>query len=156
MKFILAFIALVVLATPISTTTATADSSYLTYDQLKAYTEKQAEQQWSAQLVAYAQTLVGKRTGTCVLSLRNHFGVPRNEVQGAAKTTKINSTTGKVGAVIVFRNLSKWGHVGYIIADDGDNWLYFHSNYDFRGTGRIDRIAKTDKKISGYRIINYN
>jgi hypothetical protein len=155
LKFILTFIALVVLATPISTHTATADSSYLTYDQLKAYTEKQAEQQWSAQLVAYAQTLVGKRTGTCVLSLRNHFGVPRADVQGLAKSTKINSKTGKVGAVIVFRNLSKYGHVGYIIADHGDTWLYFHSNIDWRGTGRIDKIAKTDSRISGYRLINY-
>jgi len=153
LKFILAFIALLVLANPIST--AVANDSYVTYDQLKAYQEKQAELEWSRQLTVYAQTLVGKRTGTCVLALRNKFGVPRNEVQGAAKTTKINSSVGKVGAVIVFKNLSKWGHVGYIIADEGDHWLYFHSNMDFRGTGRIDRIAKNDNKISGYRIINY-
>lgn len=154
MKYILPIIiAATLLLNPVKT--ATAEDSYLTYDQLKAYTEKQAELEWSKQLTAYAQTLVGKRTGSCVLSLRNHFGVPRNEVQGAAKQTKINSSTGKVGAVIVFRNLSKWGHVGLIIADEGDHWLYFHSNMSFTGRGRIDRIAKTDKKISGYRIINY-
>lgn len=135
--------------------TATAADGYVTYDELKAYQEKQAEIEWSRQLTAYAKTLVGKRTGQCVTSLRNYFGVPRADVQGLAKHTKINSASGKVGAVIVFRNLSKYGHVGYIIADEGDTWLYFHSNIDWRGTGRIDKIKKTDPHISGYRVINY-
>lgn len=132
-----------------------AIDSYLTYDELKAYQEKKAEEQWSAELVAYSQTLVGKRTGQCVLALRQRFGVPKNEVQGMAKSTQINSQTGKVGSVIVFKNLSKYGHVGIIIKDEGSHWLYFHSNMDWRGTGRIDRISKTDPRISGYRIINY-
>lgn len=132
-----------------------ANGTSITYAELKAYQEKQADDQWSADLTAYAQTLVGKRTGTCVQSLRNYFGVPANEVSGWAKTTKINSQTGKVGAVIVFKNLSKWGHVGIILKDEGDSWLYFHSNYDFHGHGRVDHIKKTDKHISGYRIINY-
>ena len=129
--------------------------SYVTYDQLKEYQEKQAEKEWSAQLTAHAQTLVGKRTGTCVLTLRKHFGVPRNEVQGFAKSTRINSKQGKIGSVIVFKNLSKWGHVGITIGEDDQYWYYFHGNIDFKGTGRIDKIAKSDPRISGFRIINY-
>ena len=127
----------------------------VTYAELKAYEEEKANNEWSNQLVAHAKTLQGKRTGQCVLALRNKFGVPKSEVQGAAKTTKINSQTGKVGSVIVFRNMSKYGHVGILLQDTGDGWLYFHSNVDWRGTGRIDWISKTDRKISGYRIINY-
>lgn len=132
-----------------------AVDNYLTYDELRAYQEKQAENEWSNQLVAYASTLVGQRTGQCVLALRQRFGVPAREVSGAAKSTKINSPVGKVGSVIIFKNLSKWGHVGILLRDEGDSWLYFHSNYGFNGRGRVDRIKKTDKHISGYRIINY-
>jgi hypothetical protein len=133
-----------------------SNDSYVTYEELKIHQEKQAEREWSSQLTAHAQKLVGKKTGHCVLALRNYFGVPRNEVQGMAKNTKTNSTTGKIGSVIIFKNLSKYGHVGLIIDEDPAYWYYFHSNIDWRGTGRIDRIAKNDSHISGYRIIKYN
>lgn len=130
--------------------------THLTYAELKAYEEKKANDEWSDQLVAYSQTLVGKKTGQCVLSLRNYFGVPKSEVQGMAKHTKANSSVGQVGSVIIFKNMSKYGHVGILIKDQGDSWLYFHSNIDWHGTGRINSIRKDDYRISGYRIINYN
>lgn len=130
--------------------------TYLTYDELKAYEEKKQEEQWSTALVAYSKTLVGKRTGQCVLTLRNYFGVPRSEVQGAAKSTKINSQTGKVGHVIVFRNMSKWGHVGIQITPvraNGD-FEYFAGNEN-GGRAVIKTINVKDRRISGFRIINY-
>lgn len=128
-----------------------AIDSYLTYDQLKAYQEKQEEMEWSSQLVIYSQTLTGKRTGQCVLALRNYFGISRSEIQGLAKNTKINSKIGKVGSIIVF----KPNHVGIMIKDDGNNWSYFDSNGGQYEIGAIRKIAKNDPKIKGYRLINY-
>lgn len=132
-----------------------ANDNYLTYEELKKHHERLLEDQWSKDLVVYAQTLVGKRTGQCVLALRQRFGVPRNEVAGLAKHTKINSPTGKVGSVIVFKKMSWAGHVGIILKDEGDGWRYFDSNGDFTQRGAIRWISKTDPRISGYRIINY-
>ncbi len=144
--------ALVVLAFPISTA-KTAEA--LTYEELKAWTEKQEEQQWSNQLVAYSQTLVGKRTGQCVVALRERFGVPKSEVQGAAKSTKINSRTGKVGAIVVFKRMSWAGHVGLQITpvDAQGNFKYFDSNGQLREIGAIRTINIKDRRISGYRIL---
>lgn len=143
-----------------------AIDTYLTYEELRVYSERQAEIEWSNQLVNYANTLVGKRTGHCVLTLRNYFGVSKNEVQGSAKSTQINSKTGKVGAVIVFRGMSKWGHVAYQITPvrpNGD-FEYFAGNENGSRSeiamGRAKSVIKTinisDPRISGYRIINYN
>lgn len=112
-----------------------------------------AEQQWSSQLVAHAQTLVGKRTGQCVTSLRTYFGIPRTEVQGFAKNTKINSSQPKVGSVIVFKKMSWAGHVGLVIKTEGELVTYFDSNGDWRQRGAIRTININDRKISGYRII---
>lgn len=149
-------VAIAVVAVPPKDLKAT--DTFLTYDQLKEYEAKKAEAQWSADLVAHSKRLIAQRKkNTCVLALRYYFGVPRSEVQGQAKSTRINSQTGKVGAVIVFRNLSKWGHVGFQITPkrtDG-NFEFFHCNTDFKGTCKIETINKNDRRISGYRIINY-
>lgn len=149
------FVAIAVVAVPKD---LNATDSYLTYDQLRDYEAKKAEAQWSADLVAHAQNLIAQRKKqTCVLALRYFFGVPKSEVAGAAKNTKINSSTGKVGAVVVFKNLSKWGHVALQITTvrtDG-NYEIFHCNTDFRGTCKIETINVSDRRISGYRIINY-
>lgn len=141
--------ALVVLALPIST--ATAKDSYLTYDELKAYQQKQEEQQWSAQLVAYSQTLVGKRTGQCVTSLRQYFGISKNEVQGLAKSTKPNTQSPKVGSIIILK-MSRAGHVGIVIKVDGELVTYFDSNGSWTQRGAIRTILINDRRISGYRI----
>jgi len=141
--------ALVVLAIPINTTIAKDD--YLTYDELKRYEEKKAEQQWSNQLVAYSQSLVGKRTGQCVTSLRQYFGISRSEVQGLAKNTKPNTQTPKIGSIIILK-MSSVGHVGIVIRVDGDLITYFDSNGDFRQRGAIRTIITGDKRIAGYRI----
>lgn len=147
-------LALFVLAIPISTTkTATAEDSYLTYDQLKAYEEKRQEEQWSNQLVAYASTLVGKRTGQCVVAIRQYFGVPKNEVQGMAKYTKPNTQTPKVGSIIILK-MSRYGHVGIVIKVDGDLVTYFDSNGQWTQRGAIRTIIKSDRRIAGYRITN--
>jgi hypothetical protein len=145
-------IALVVLAIPINTTIA--DDSVKTYDLQQAYYNQQAEYQWSSQLVTYSKTLVGKRTGQCVTSLRQYFGVPRSAVQGLAKNTKINSQTGKVGAIVVFKNMSWAGHVGYQITptDSQGNFQYFDSNGGWSLRGAVRTININDRRISGYRI----
>jgi len=132
-----------------------ASDSYLTYDELKAYQERQAELEWSRQLTSYAQTLVGKRTGQCVLAIRQRFGVPASEVQGLAKNTRPNTKDAKVGSVIIFKNLSKYGHVGIVLSESDTHVTYFDSNGDWSFKGAIRTIAKTDPRISGYKIINY-
>lgn len=155
MKYILSFVALITLALPIS---VKADDSNKTYDLQQTYnTQQQAkydELQWSYQLVAYAKTLEGKRTGQCVLTLRNYFGVPREEVHGLAKNTKINSSIGKVGAIIVFKQMSWAGHVAIQITpvDENGNFQYFAGNEN-RGRAVIKTININDRRISGYRII---
>lgn len=152
LKFIIALLALVVLAIPISTPgKVVAKDDYLTYDQLKAYEENRQEQEWSNQLVAYSKTLVGKKTGQCVVAIRQYFGVPRDQVQGMAKSTKPNTQTAKVGSIIILK-MSKVGHVGIVIKVDGELVTYFDSNGDWRQRGAIRTIIKSDRRIAGYRI----
>lgn len=154
-KYLIALVALGILALPISIPEkVVAKDDYLTYDQLKAYETQKAEQEWSRQLVAYSKTLVGKRTGQCVLAIRHYFGISRNEVAGMAKYTRPNTQTPKVGSVIIFKGMSKYGHVGIVIATDGELVTYFDSNGDFTQRGAIRTIIKSDRRISGYRIIN--
>jgi hypothetical protein len=142
-------VALAVFALPIST--ATAKDDYLTYDELRRYEEKKQEQQWSNQLVAYSQTLVGRRTGQCVVSLRQYFGISRSEVQGLAKSTRPNSKDPKVGSIIILK-MSSVGHVGIVIRVDGDLVTYFDSNGSWTQRGAIRTIIKSDRRIAGYRI----
>lgn len=107
----------------------------------------------SKSLTAKAESLVGKRIGQCVMALRQHFGIPYSEIRGYAGSNKPNSKTGEVGAVVIFKLMSQYGHVAIIIGDKGDQWEIFHSNMDWTGTGQIDLISKTDSKITGYKII---
>lgn len=159
-KLIISLVALGILALPISIPEKVIanDASYElqnTYNELQqAWYNQQAEYQWSSELVAYSKTLIGKRTGQCVTSLRQYFGVPKSEVQGLAKNTKINSQTGKVGAIIVFQRLSWAGHVGYQITpvDSQGNFQYFDSNGGWGQRGAVRTINVADKRISGYRI----
>lgn len=140
------------LAIPISTTkTANAVDTYTTYEEQKAFQDKQKEIQWSADLTAYSKTLVGKRTGQCVMALRNYFGVPRSEVQGLAKNTKTNTKTPKVGAIIVLK-MSYAGHVGIVIKVEGNTVTYFDSNGSWTQTGAIRSIINSDSRIAGYRV----
>lgn len=167
MKRLLVILALIALAIPISAKEVMADNSQQTYGLQETYNPqpqytaeeiaKIQEAEWSRQLVAHAQALRGKRTGQCVTALRQYFGVPRSEVQGLAKNTKINSPTGKVGAVVVFKRLSWAGHVGIQITpvDSNGNFQYFDSNGSWGGRGAIRTININDRRISGYRIINY-
>lgn len=136
------------LASPISTKTVVAKDDYLTYAELKAYSEKQAENEWSNQLVAYSHTLVGKRTGQCVTSLRTYFGISRNEVQGLARSTKPNTQDPKVGSIIIL----KPNHVGIVIKVDGNIITYFDSNGQWTQRGAIRTIIKGDRRITGFRI----
>lgn len=165
-KYIIAFIALITLAIPIS---VNANGLQETYNPQPQYTAEEIakvqELEWSRQLVAHAQKLAGKRAGQCVLALRYQFGVPRSEVAGLAKNTKINSQTGKVGAVVVFKKMSWAGHVAIQITpvDANGNFQYWASNEIgtkseiARGKGKsvIRTININDRRISGYRIINY-
>lgn len=107
---------------------------------------------WSKQLTVYSQTLVGKRTGQCVMALRNYFGIPYSEVHGYARYTKINSHEAKVGSVIVL-NMSRYGHVGIVIAVSGDKVTYFDSNGNWRQRGAIRTINKNNRLILGYHKI---
>ncbi len=159
-RIVLILVALGILALPISIPEKAIanDASYElqnTYNELQqAWYNQQAEYQWSSELVAYSKTLIGKRTGQCVTSLRQYFGVPKSEVQGLAKNTKINSQTGKVGAIIVFKKMSWAGHVGYQITpvDNQGNFQYFDSNGSWGQRGAVRTINVADKRISGYRI----
>lgn len=152
-KLVISLVALGTLALPISVPEkAIADDSFVTMDQLIAYEAKKAEREWSNQLVAYSQTLVGKRTGQCVMAVRNYFGVSKNDVQGKARSTKPNSKDPKVGSVIVL-NLSKVGHVGIVIAVDGELVTYFDSNGNWTQRGAIRTIIKSDRRIIGYRVV---
>lgn len=163
LKYLIALVALVVLALPISAQanglqeqTNGLQETYNPQTQIsQEELAKIQEQEWSRQLVSYAQTLKGKRTGQCVVALRKYFGISRSEVQGLAKNTKINSPTGKVGAIVVFKKMSWAGHVGIQITpvDSQGNFQYFDSNGNWNKRGAIRTININDRRISGYRII---
>ncbi len=148
----LAFILLVALSTFAIPINVEANELQPTYNPQQ--TAQEQEQEWSRQLVSYARTLEGKRTGQCVLTLRNYFGISRSEVQGLAKNTKINSQSGKVGAIVVFKRMSWAGHVAIQITpvDSNGNFTYFAGN-ESRGRAVIKTINVRNKKISGYRIM---
>lgn len=153
-SIILTLVALALLAVPISNAkTAIAEDSYKTNDLHEAYIEYLQAQEWSAQLTAYSKTLVGKRTGWCVIALRERFSVPKSQVQGAAKSTKPNTQTPEIGSVIILK-MSAYGHVGIVIKVDGDSVTYFDSNGDWTFRGAIRTINVADKRISGYRVLN--
>lgn len=139
------------LAIPISNK-AIADDSYLTYDQLAAFQAKQAEEEWSRQLVAYAETLKGTKWEWCVIGVRKYFGVPYSELRGAARSNKPDTQTPEIGSVIIM-NMSKWGHVGMVIAKDDNKVTYIDWNGGGSGRGTIRTIAINDKRIIGYKIV---
>lgn len=151
-RIVLTLVALITLALPISVNTAIADDSYKTNDLHEAYIKYLQAQEWSTQLTEYSKTLVGKKTGWCVIALRERFGVPRNQVQGEAKSTRPNSQTPEVGAVIILK-MSSYGHVGIIIKVEGNTITYFDSNGDWTFKGAIRTININDRRIAGYRIV---
>lgn len=123
---------------------------------------KEEQDLLSKRLTAKAESLVGTKQGQCVVAVRNFLGVGRNEISGAAKTTKVNSKEWSVGAIIVFHGMSKDGHVAIALFATADNWLYYwDSNADgymdkrgiWHGTekAKIRKVKLTDKRISGYR-----
>lgn len=151
-RLIVILLALIVLAIPISTTkTAIADDSHKTNDLHEAYIAYLGAQEWSAQLTSYSKTLVGKRTGQCVTSLRAYFGESRKDVQGLAKNTKPNTQTPEIGSIIILK-MSWAGHVGKIIDIDGNTITYWDSNGDWSQRGAIRTININDRRIAGYRI----
>lgn len=139
------------LAIPISNK-AIAEDSYLTYDQLAAFQAKQAEEEWSRQLVAYAETLRGTKWEWCVIGVRKYFGVPYSKLSGAARSNKPDTKTPEIGSVIIM-NMSKWGHVGMVIAKDENKVTYIDWNGGGGGRGAIRTIAINDKRIIGYKIV---
>lgn len=117
-----------------------------------AYEDEQKQK--SIALTKKAESLVGTKQGQCVVAVRNFLGVSRNEIQGLAKNTRINSQTWEVGAIIVFR-MSAAGHVGVALFSDANNYLwYWDSNGDWKGRGAIRKIKLDDPRIRGYRIVN--
>lgn len=129
--------------------------SDLTVEDLKVYEQqvaKQKEQEKQAALLQRAESLVGQRIGSCVLGVRYLTGVGRDQVSGAAKTTKTNSTTPSVGAIIV-TNESWWGHVGVVLKIEGDRVYIWETNYRWNGKASTRWISTKDKKIKGYKII---
>lgn len=131
-------------------------------EEVKRLLYEEAQKQKSIELTAKAESLVGTRQGQCVVAVRKFLGVGKDEVQGLAKSTKINSKTWEVGAIIVFRGMSSAGHVAVALFADSEDWLWY---YDSNGSGRyvngvwrgdekakIRKIKLSDYRISGYRI----
>lgn len=141
------------LAIPISNTkTAVAEDSYLTYDQLAEFQAKQAEDEWSRQLTAYSQTLVGTKWEWCVIGVRKYFGVPYSKLNGAARSNKPDTKEPQVGSVMVL-NMSKWGHVAMTLSYDDTKITYIDWNGGGGGRGTIRTIARNDKRIIGFKIV---
>lgn len=118
--------------------------------------EKEAEELriklLSEELTARAQKLVGVWQGQCVIGVRKFLGVGRNVVQGRAITTKTDTTTWTVGAIIVLR-LSSAGHVGVTLYSDGVHGWYYDTNGDWTERGAIRKIRLDSPLIVGYKII---
>lgn len=111
------------------------------------------QKQKSIELTEKAEKLKGSFQGQCVVAVRSFLGVGRDQIQGLAKNTKVNSTLAEVGSIIVIR--SGWtGHVGVVLFTDQDGYVwYFDSNGNWTQRASIRKIKLSDPRIKGYRII---
>lgn len=120
-------------------------------DQLKAYEEKKAEQEWSNQLVAYSKTLVGKKGGQCIVFVRQFTGASRSQVSGMARNLRTNSKTPKIGAIVKTQE-SIYGHVAIQIAETETQIMVMESNYHWNQRISTRWINKNSPKIVGYLV----
>jgi hypothetical protein len=105
-----------------------AVSQSLRIEEIQAYEEsikqeeiiKVAEEKARAQeaLLLKAKSLEGKRGGSCVVFVKNFYGVTGS--WGWARNVKVNSKTPQVGAVMV-TNQSKYGHVQIVLTEPDHN-----------------------------------
>lgn len=113
-----------------------------------------AEEALSQDLTNRAEALIGKRGGQCVIFVRNFLGVGRDEIQGMAKNTKVNSQDPEVGSIIVIY-ASRYGHVGVVLFTTDDGYVvYADSNGSWTQRVAIRKIKINDPKIKGYHKIN--
>jgi hypothetical protein len=159
LKYLLAFIALFVLAIPISTKTLVADIDSDTQKILDEYQQQAEARQWSNDLIAYANTLQGTPRIQCVLGIRKYFGdVSYQEINGSAISNKPNTNKPEIGSVIILR-LSEAGHVGRVLhssAIDPNTNLVTYIDWNggsYYGKGTIRTIREDDPRIIGYKII---
>jgi hypothetical protein len=93
----------------------------------------------------------GKYVGSCVIGVRQLLGVGRDKVGGLASSTKVNSQTPEVGAIIKL-NMSKYGHVGVVLDFTSTQISYYDTNWSWNGRADIRTINITDKRILGYQM----
>lgn len=118
----------------------------------KQYEEEQQRQELIDDLFAKATAKRGTRQGQCVIAVRSFLQIGRDQIQGYARNTKINSKEPEIGSIIKL-NMSKAGHVGVVLNFDDEVITYYDSNGDWRQRGEIRKMKRKDKRILGYRII---
>ena len=109
-------------------------------------------QELSLALTSRAVAQRGKYYGACVIGVRQFLGVGRDQIQGMAKNTTINSQHPEVGAIIVL-NMSRYGHVGVVLKITETEVIYYDTNYHWNGRAGIEKINIQDKRIKGYKIL---
>lgn len=117
----------------------------LTVEELRDFRHQQ-------ELYKKAVSLVGSYQGQCVIAVRSFLGIGRDQIQGWARSTKVNSQIAEIGSIIVL-NMSVYGHVGVVIKQNEHTITYYDSNGGWRGRAAIRTINKNSPKIIGYRLV---
>lgn len=135
------------------------ESNSLSVSELQAFEESVRLEREARERIIYqeylykkAQSLVGKRGGTCVIFVKSFFGV--KDSWGWARNVKVNSKTPQVGSVMV-TNQSKWGHIQIVLTpvDEHNGIWIVDSNYNFDGKVRIRYVILNKTPVIGYRIL---
>lgn len=100
-------------------------------------------------LTQKAEKLVGTYGGACVSFARNFTGATPDVVGGMARNVPTNTTTPDIGEIIK-TDESPAGHLGVVIAIDGDTLTVVDSNYHWDNIIHIRIINLNDPKILGY------
>lgn len=146
-------IVLATLCLLVGVTTPRPATALLSMEDLKGYHEQILKTQYAKSLFEKAQKLKGRWVGQCVVAARNFLGLTRTEIGGIARNFKIDQTEPEIGSVVKLK-MSRYGHVGVVLAIENDIITYFDGNGDLRERGAIRKININDKRILGYKNFN--
>jgi hypothetical protein len=105
-----------------------------------------------------AEKLRGTYQGQCVIAVRvflfGHRDRGRSEIQGWAKSLRINSHDPTIGAIVLLDTANKHDHAAVTIDFTEDTILVYESNYISGGVAGIREIPRNSPQILGYRVVD--
>lgn len=115
---------------------------------------------YSIELTSKAEKLVGTKQGQCVLAARrlvfgNEF-LGKDYIQGYVRYNPKNLIRDpQVGSFIIMMPYG-WRHTGVVLFSTPTDVYYYDSNWDLKGTAKIQHRKLNDLTIKGYIPVNIN